>query len=109
MAHGTGYYLNRVYDADMNKDEYAVIVLKEVYYYFPAMSDSYEPDCEATGKYKIEISKWRTDRLGHMIADEFSDHAGTGLIDRETARMIYWNLKDRNISYETAERLFQNI
>lgn len=109
MAHGTGKYMNRVWEADLLKDEYIVIVYREVRYFDPYMSDSLEPDWEETGKYEIMVIKWRKDRYGHTVTDRFSDCAQTGLIDRQTARMIYRNLRDRNIDFATCEDHFRML
>ncbi len=38
--------------------------------------------------------------LGDEVADYLSEQAGTGSIDRETANRIYWNLKNREISFD---------
>ena len=86
--HGTGKYWNRIYKADLEKDEFAVIVFRLFEYEYEQMSDSVEPTSMACDKYKIEVLEWRRDRYNHKVADELSNTITTGSIDREMAREI---------------------
>jgi hypothetical protein len=109
MAHGTGSYMIRKYDLDIQTEEYAAIFFQERYYWYPQMSDCYEPTSELRDNYEVEVIKWRTNRYGHKVADCASDSVKTGNIDKDTANKIYWNLKNRNISYETCRKYFTQI
>lgn len=106
MAHGTGYYWNRVYKADIKNDEYAVIFFRTYYYYHPQMSDCYEPDYEALDDYKVSVIKWRKDRWGNEVADCISESVESGTISKDEANKIWWNLKNNNISFERVKEYF---
>ena len=106
MAHGTGYYMERIYKADIETEEYAVIFCEERHYYHEQMSDCYEPTWEKTGKYEVTVMAWRKNRWGNQVADCLSQNIQTGEIDKETANKIWWNLKNRNMNFETVKQNF---
>lgn len=108
MAHGTGLYWNRINKLDIKKDEYMVIFYQLFDYYYPQMSDCYEPSCEAKNEYKVEVLKYREIK-GRMYADHLSEKAETETIGKEEAKKIYWNLKNRNISFKEVKKYFEEI
>lgn len=107
MAHGTGYYWNRIWDADLQTKEYAVISFRLYHYYHEQMSDCYEPTSEAMDEYRVEVIKWRKDAYGHLVADHVSDSTDSGSITKEEANKIWWNLKHKNISFEAVRKYFE--
>lgn len=106
MAHGTGYYMERVYKADIMKKAYCVMVARKFYYYYEQMSDCVEPTREALDEYDIRVCEWREDRHGDMVADFLSTNIRTGDIGTEEAKKIWWNLKNREIPFETVKEYF---
>ena len=105
MAHGTGLYLNRIYKADLKKQEYVVVVHRTYNYYYEPMSDCYEPSCEALDEYDIAVMCWREGRYG-KVADDFSENIRTGAITGEQAKRIWWALKNRDIPFMEVKRYF---
>lgn len=108
MAHGTGLYLNNLPKAELKKDEYVVIVRRTYNYYYEPMSDCYEPSCEALDEYDIAVMCWREHRWG-KVADDFSENIRTGKIDGETAKKVWWALKNRNIPFAEVKRYFTEL
>ena len=109
MAHRTGLYSERQYKADIRKEEYAVIFFRTCKYYYPQMSDSVEPSYELLDEYKVEVLKWRKDihTTNSKVADHLSETLSTGTIDKDTANKIYWNLKNRNLTFEQVRKCFE--
>ena len=106
MAHGTGLYWNRIYKADIRKKDYVVFVRRTYNYYYEQMSDCYEPSCEALDEYDVCVTCWRKDRYGDLVADDISDNIRTGKVDAETAKKIWWALKNRDIPFAEVRRYF---
>lgn len=109
MAHGTGDYLVRIHKADIETDEYLVAFTRTRHYYYDQMSDSYEPTYYDTEEYEATIMKWHRDRWGWLVADCLSDGYRTGVITKDEANKIWWNLKNRNISFEECRRYFTKV
>lgn len=111
MKHGTGLCWERQYKADLQTDKYAVITLRLFNYYYPQMSDCYEPYCEAKDKYKIRVIVWRKDfhNKKRRVADHICKQVETPSISAEEANKIYWNLKNRNIPFEEVKKYFQSL
>lgn len=100
--HGTGLYLKRIYAADLQKEEYAVIFSRVYNYFYPTMSDCYEPSCEALDEYQVEIIKWRKDphTKNGKVADHLSETIRITSINKDIANKVYWNLKHRDLTFE---------
>lgn len=109
MAHGTGYCWIPLYDETVKKEEYVLSFSRLRYYWYPEMSDCYEPTWEDRDEYEARVIRWRTDRYGHKVADCASEGYRTGSIDRDTANKIYWNIKNRNISFATCRKYFEEL
>lgn len=111
MSHSTGLEWKKNYKVSFENDEYVVSFFRLYDYYYEPMSDSYEPTCEALDEYEVTVTKWRDDfhNKNFKVADHLSESARTGSIDKDTANMIYWNLKNRNISFETCKKFFAQI
>ena len=111
MAHGTGYYWNRIHKADLQTKEYAVIFTRLYYYYYEDMSDCYEPTYEAKDEYKVEVIKWRKSfhNTRSLVADHLCENIEAGSIDKDTANKIYWNIKNKNISFAECKRYFTEL
>lgn len=111
MAHGTGLYWERKYSADIKTDEYVVRFYRLYDYYYPEMSDCYEPSCIAKNEYRVDVLKWRQDTYNrkHRIADFLSEHVETPSIDKNTANKIWWNLKNKNISFDECKKYFETL
>lgn len=107
MAHSTGFFWERIPKADIRTEEYILTVSRVYHYYHEQYSDCYEPSKEGTDKYQVEVTKWRKDRYGNRVADHCSEHIRTGDISREEAIMIYWNVKNRTISFDCIEEYFK--
>lgn len=111
MAHGTGYYWNLIHKATLKTEEYAVTFTRLYYYWYPEMSDCYEPSCEARDEYEVTVTRWRDDphRRGSRIADHCCEGCRTGSISKDEANKIWWNIKNHNISYAECKRYFTEL
>ena len=109
MAHGTGYYWNRLYKADIKNDEYAVVFAGLCYYYYEDMSDCYEPTYEWQDEYKVLVMKWRKDRYGHLVADDLSESVEVGDLTKDEANKVWWNLKNRKIRFEDVKKELEKM
>lgn len=109
MAHGTGLYWIRNYKADLKTKEYAAIFSQTRNYYFEPMSDCIEPTWENLDEYEVTVLKWRKDRWGHMVADHLSEGYRTGTINKDEANKIWWNIKNRSISFRECREYFKEI
>lgn len=109
MAHGTGRYYNRKYNQDIKKDEYCVIFCQCYNYFYPQMSDCYEPDCYPEDDFQVQIIKWRKDRYNHTVADHISPQICISNINKDEANKIYWNLKNKDISFDQCMKYFKDL
>lgn len=109
MAHGTGLYWERLYDADLQNEEYVTIFSRLRDYWYPDMSDCYEPTSQWLDEYEVSVIKWTTDRYGHKKVNLACEGYRTGSISKEMANTIYWNIKNRKISFETCRSYFKEI
>ena len=109
MAHGTGYYWERKWNADVEKTDYYVIFKQLRYYYYEQMSDCYEPTWEPLDSYECTVMRWRKNRWGHLVADELSETAEVKRIDRKMANRIWKNLNDKDIPFETVKAFFEEV
>lgn len=107
MAHLTGNFWEIIDKATLKTEEYVLYVSRVKHYYYPQMSDCYEPTWEWKNEYEIEVRKWYENKYGHKVADHCSEKIRTGKISREEARMIYWNVKNRTISFDCIEEYFK--
>ena len=96
MAHGTGYYWNRIYEADIIKDEYAVMFYRCNYYYYPTMSDSYEPTCDIGDEYEVAVVRFRNKHsFGGTItrvADHLSESVKIAKLTKQDVNRIWYNI-----------------
>lgn len=112
MAHSTGYFIIRQYEADIKTDEYCVLFGKEIHYYYEPMSDSNEPTWEWTGKYNVSVGKWYTRKNGQVEMDECwsdCDVQNAYNISKDEANKIWWNIKHRKPDFETIKRYIVNL
>lgn len=109
MAHGTGHYWIRNYNADLKTDEYAAIFSRLRYYYYEDMSDCYEPTWDNEDEYEVTVIKWRKDRYGHIVADHVSEGYRTGSITKDEANKIWWNIKNRKPGFDVCRKYFTQI
>lgn len=110
MAHGTGYYSERQWNADIVTDEYVVMFFRTKHYWYPDMSDSYEPTSEWTDKYSVEVGVWYEWKKGRKeVSDMWRECDMQSLTDisKDEANKIWWNIKNRNLKFEDIKRYFQ--
>lgn len=72
---------------------------------FMGMADRYT--YEATGKFFVRVTKWEVIGRNEKVANHCCEHIDTKEIDKDIANLLYWNFKNRNISYKTAKEYFK--
>ena len=109
MIHGIGLYNERLWDFDVMTDEYAVMFYRTANYYYPTMSDCYEPTKEWTDEYDVSVVKWRKDRYGDLVADHLSDSVRLSNVGKDVANYVLWNMKNRKISFKEVVAEFERM
>jgi hypothetical protein len=98
MAHGTGYYWIRNWNADIDKQNYIAAFMSLYYYYYEQMSDCYEPTREKKDEYRVVIVK-------HGGSDDID----SGSVDKDTINKIWWNIKNRDLTFDQCKKYIKEI
>lgn len=107
MAHGTGNYWITLDRATIKTNEYIVMFQRLRHYYYPDMSDSYEPTWEWKDEYAVEIGKWyNSKRTGLVYNESYSECDAQRMagINKDEANKIWWNVKNRALTFEDVKQ-----